>query len=111
LLIWAVGITRDDLREACDACTDSLHDVPEFAPVLVTDLADFAYFSRLGWLVEYLPRISGSGEAFESRKSKYLARLYSKAPALPASAFLATNGSAIDIRRWITTASTSATAA
>lgn len=88
LLIWAVGIDRETLREACDALSGSLHELPGFAPVLVTDVADFAYFSRLGWIVEYMPRLGGHGEAFEDRKLKHVARLYRGAPVLPAIASL-----------------------
>lgn len=86
LLIWAVGTDRETLRNACDALSGRMHELPDFSPVLVTDVADFAYFSRLGWLVEYLPRLSGHGEPFEDRKSKHLARLYRGAPVLPATA-------------------------
>ena len=88
LLIWAVGADREKLREACDGLSRLRDSLPGFAPVLVTDVGDFAYFSRLGWLVEYLPRVAGQGEPYEERKLKYLARLYRGAPVLPVSAGL-----------------------
>jgi hypothetical protein len=88
LLIWAVGIRRDTLREACTGLSERWDSLPGFAPVLITDVADFAFFSRLGWLVEYLPRLAGQGEPYEERKLKYLARLYQGAPVLPVSAGL-----------------------
>ena len=48
------------------------------APVLVTDVADFAHFSRLGWLVEYLPRFHGDAQAqaYRQHKQAYLAWRY-----------------------------------
>jgi hypothetical protein len=91
LLIWAVGTDRETLREACTNLQERWDSFPGYAPVLVTDMADFAFYSRLGWLVEYLPRLAGSGEPYEERKLKYLARLYSGAPVLPLSAGLRTN--------------------
>lgn len=83
VLIWAVGANRDTLREACEQLSGRWDALPGFAPVLITDVADFAFFSRLGWLVEYLPHLTGEGEAYEERKLKYLARLYRGAPVLP----------------------------
>lgn len=101
LVIWAVGTDRDALRAACHAFADLQGDLPGFAPVLVTDVADFAFFSRLGWLVEYLPSLAGEGQPYESRKAKFLSRLYRGAPALPVSALLE-SGSGQEIRRWLT---------
>lgn len=83
LVIWAVGTDRDTLRAACKGFKRMQDVLPEFAPVLITDVADFAFFSRLGWLVEYLPRLRGEGEPYEERKARFLARLYRGAPALP----------------------------
>ena len=100
LLIWALGTDRDTLRAACDEFSRLQGSLPEFAPVLVTDVADFAFFSRLGWLVEYLPRLAGQGEPFEERKLKYVARLYRGAPVLPVSAVLEA-GRESQIRRWL----------
>lgn len=93
LLIWAVGVDRETLRTACNRFTDLEAGSSGFAPVLVTDVADFAFFSRLGWLVEYLPTLPGEGQPYEMRKARFLARLYRGAPALPVSAVL-------ESRRW-----------
>ena len=101
LLIWAVGAHRDMLRDACGGFSCLGHALPEFAPVLITDVADFALFSRLGWLVEYLPRLAGEGEPYEERKVRFLARLYHGAPALPLSAGLEMDSQGDDIRRWL----------
>lgn len=88
LLIWALGTDRDTLRAACRGF-EKLHPaLPEFAPVLVTDVADFAFFSRLGWLVEYVPALSAPADAYAERKRRYLAWRYRDAPALPVSAGL-----------------------
>lgn len=88
LLIWAVGADREAIRRACRGFAEVRTDLSGFAPVLVTDVADFAFFSRLGWLVEYLPTLSGEGQPYEQRKARFLARLYRGAPALPVSAVL-----------------------
>jgi hypothetical protein len=56
--------------------------------VLITPLSDFAFYSRLGWLVEYLPKL-GNDEAYRERKRRYLAWRYRDATALPLSAGLA----------------------
>ena len=88
LLVWAVGTSRETLREACTSLSERWDSLPGFAPVLITDVADFAFFSRLGWLVEYLPRLAGQGEPYEERKLKYLARLYRGAPVIPVTAGL-----------------------
>ena len=101
VVLWAVGTDRQSLRDACRGFAAIFETLPGFAPVLITDVADFAYFSRLGWLVEYLPTVHGTGEAYDKRKAKYLARLYRDAPALPVSAGLAAEESAAEIRRWV----------
>lgn len=101
LVIWAVGADRETLREASGRFAALLDDLPGYAPVLVTDVADFAHFSRLGWLVEYLPVIDGDGEPFESRKTRHLARLYRGSPALPVSVGLVPEMTAQMIRGWI----------
>lgn len=100
LLVWAVGTDKDTLRASCKVLADVLGTVPGFAVVLVTDVADFAFFSRLGWLVEYLPAIAGEGDAYADRKARFLARLYRGAPALPVSAIL-DPGSKEELRGWL----------
>jgi hypothetical protein len=59
--------------------------------VLITNHADFAFYSRLGWLVEYLPNLRGVGEAYDDRKAHYLAWRYQDASVLPLSAGLLTD--------------------
>jgi len=98
MLIWAVGADPETLREACTGLSEQWDSFPGFAPVLITDVADFAFFSRLGWLVEYLPRLTGQGEPYEERKLKYIARLYRGAPVLPVNAGLNTSRE-FDLRR------------
>lgn len=100
-LIWAVGTERGTLREACGGFSRLQGSLPGFVPVLVTDVADFAFFSRLGWLVEYLPRLTGEGEPYEERKARLLARLYHGAPVVPAHAGLENGARAEELRRWL----------
>lgn len=102
VIIWAVGADRDTLRRSARGFSDLFDQLPGLAPVLVTDVADFAYFSRLGWLVEYVPRVGGEGEPFDSRKARFLARLYEGAPALPVSAGLEAASGIAELRRWLT---------
>lgn len=85
LLIWALGTDRDTLRIACQGFQKLHRAIPEFAPVLVTDVADFAFYSRLGWLVEYVPALSAPADRYAERKRRYLAWRYRDAPALPVS--------------------------
>lgn len=87
-VIWALGTDRETLRKACRGFEGLLAGLPGWAPVLVTDIADFAFFSRLGWLVEYVPALTAPAGRYAERKRRYLARRYSDAPALPVSAGL-----------------------
>lgn len=101
ILIWAVGADKGDLRRACSELSGFLKTLPGYAPVLITDQADFAYYSRLGWLVEYLPPLSGEGEDFATRKERFLARLYRGAPAVPVQVGLDLGASDGELRRWL----------
>ncbi len=78
LLIWAVGVgDRERQRAACLELRETLvAQGSSCLPVLLTDCADFAFFSRLGWQVEYLPFLSGEGEDYSARKCRYLAWRY-----------------------------------
>lgn len=87
LLVWAIEIERAALRQACDAIAKRVPS--RFAPVLVTDVADFAYYSRLGWFVEYLPELSGQGPSYRERKRRHIAWRYRDAVSVPVSAGLA----------------------
>jgi hypothetical protein len=86
LLIWAVGVDKDELRSSCEAFMRWLEAAPGWVPVLVTDVADFAWFSRLKWLVEYVPALSGTGPSYRERKQRYLAWRYRDALVVPAAA-------------------------
>lgn len=89
LLIWTIGLSRDELREACAGFSRRLREAKDVVPVLVTDTADFAYFSRLGWLVEYVPCLGGDGHSYADRKRRYLAWRYRDACVVPGAAGLA----------------------
>jgi hypothetical protein len=89
LLIWAPEVERTELRRACEGFSRRLEGNSSLAPVLVTNVADFAYFSRLGWLVEYLPELSGEGQSYGKRKRRYLAWRYRDALIVSVSAGLA----------------------
>ena len=83
VLIWALGADRETLRTACSGYATYLRDRPDRIPVLVTDVADFAFFSRLGWLVEYVPALSAPAGSYAERKRRYLAWRYRDALVLP----------------------------
>lgn len=85
LLIWSDVADKESSRAACIAFQRFLSTHPQYVPVLVTSLADFAFYSRLGWLVEYLPQISGEGQNYTERKRCYLAWRYRHAEAVPLS--------------------------
>lgn len=89
VMIWAPGADRHHLRVACEAFSTRLQGATHLAPVLVTDISDFGFYSRLGWLVEYLPDLSGDGPSLQQRKQAYLAWRYRDACILPLSAGLA----------------------
>ena len=89
LLIWAPGMGRNELRQACEGFSKRLKGNSSLAPVLVTDVADFTYYSRLGWLVEYLPELSGEGKSYQERKLRHLAWRYRDALIVPMTAGLA----------------------
>lgn len=89
VMIWALGADRHQLRAACEGFSKKLQGGDDLAPVLVTDIADFAFYSRLGWLVEYVPSLSGEGPSLQQRKQAYLAWRYRDAWILPLSAGLA----------------------
>jgi hypothetical protein len=88
LVIWALGMDRDTLRAACRNFKMRHAAAADFVPVLVTDVPDFAFFSRLGWLVEYVPSLSAPADAYAERKRRYLAWRYRDALAVHASAGL-----------------------
>jgi hypothetical protein len=104
LLIWAMGADRSSVRAACRRLAEVREALPGFAPVLVTDVADFAVYSRLGWLVEFVPEIAGEGASYRERKMRFLARLYRGAPALPVSAGMELT--ADEILQWAKNAAT-----
>ncbi|WP_175691420.1 hypothetical protein [Burkholderia anthina] len=89
VVIWALGVDRQQLRVACEGFSNKLQGSDHLAPVLVTDIADFAFYSRLGWLVEYVPSLSGEGPSLHERKQAYLAWRYRSARIVPLSAGLA----------------------
>ena len=78
LVFWSGGMGREEARTACMGAKALLQGHPGFVPVLVTDVADFAFYSRLHWLVEYLPRL-GEDMAYYDSKRRYLAWRYRNA--------------------------------
>lgn len=89
VVIWALGVDPAVLRQACHGLARRLQGNSAVAPVLVTDIADFAMYSRLGWLVEYLPELTGTGPSYRERKQRHLAWRYRGAVVLPVAAGLA----------------------
>jgi hypothetical protein len=75
-VIWALGMDRDTLRATCGNLKKMNREAPDLIPILVTDVADFAFFSRLGWLVEYVPALSWPAQRYAERKRRYLAWRY-----------------------------------
>lgn len=89
LVFWNDITDKVEAHAACEMGRALLHDSKDWVPVLVTEHADFAYYSRLSWLVEYLPQVAGketSPEAYVAIKKKYLAFRYRDALHLPLSA-------------------------
>jgi hypothetical protein len=97
VLVWAVGTQPGELRPACRKLKKIFDETIGYAPVLVTDVADFAFYSRLGWLVEYVPDFQGSSDGYARCKQRYLARRYRDAPAVPVAAGLRSDLSVGDL--------------
>lgn len=85
LLIWSDVPDKATSRAACRGLQSLLAVRPAYVPVLVTPLADFAYYSRLGWLVEYLPDLPGESPSYRERKERWLAWRYRDAVVVPLS--------------------------
>jgi hypothetical protein len=100
-LIWALGTDKDTQRRACRGFAELGGALPGFVPVLITDVPDFAFFSRLGWLVEYVPELPGAGRSYAERKAQFIARLYRDAPVLPVGVGLQVDEHADEIRRLV----------
>lgn len=98
LLVWAVGMAETQVPVVCHRVTALQRMLPGLAPVLVTDFPAFSEFSRLRCLVEYLPTLSGSGEPYEERKMRMLARLYSGSLALPIQVLIGTDS---EFEKWV----------
>ncbi len=88
LLIWAEGADPQQIREYCNGFQHLLTGREDLSPVLVTDVTDFAFYSRLGWLVEYLSELSGEGASYRERKHRHLAWRYRDALVVPVAAGL-----------------------
>lgn len=88
LLIICDVASKDTAREACCTFAQLLANHPGVTPVLITQLADFAFYSRLGWLVEYLPELPNGNESYQERKRRHLAWRYRNALIIPLSAGL-----------------------
>ncbi len=73
LLLWSEGLCKEEQRRLCQNVQEYLQEYSEYIPVLVTDMSDFAYFSRLHWLVEYLPKLRMQSDAnYKEQKRAYL---------------------------------------
>ncbi len=77
LLLWSEGLEKDQQRTLCQKVQNYVQKNPEYIPVLVTDIPDFAYFSRLHWLVEYLPKLRvREDKDYAQQKREYIAWRY-----------------------------------
>lgn len=84
VLFWAVGeYEKQDLRLALAGQLERFKSQGGGLGVLVTNIPDFAFYSRLGWLVEYLPTLSGTHESYAQEKLRYLAWRYRGADVVP----------------------------
>ena len=84
VLFWAVGaFDKQELRLDLTAQLERFKSQGGGLGVLVTNVPDFAFYSRLGWLVEYLPELSGTHESYAQEKLRYLAWRYRGADVAP----------------------------
>ena len=89
VLIWALGSSRETIRVASQGFARFAGQPMKFSPVLLTDVADYVFYSRLGWLVEYLPSWRGKLPSYYEQKLAYLAWRYRDAIVVPVAAGLA----------------------
>lgn len=84
VLFWAVdAFDKQALRLALEAQLERFKSQGGGLGVLVTNVPDFAFYSRLGWLVEYIPALSGTHESYAQEKLRYLAWRYRGADVVP----------------------------
>jgi len=84
VLFWAVGeFDKSPLRLELRAQLERFKSEGGGLGVLLTNVPDFAFYSRLGWLVEYLPQLSGTHESYAQEKLRYLAWRYRGADVVP----------------------------
>lgn len=88
VLVWVKKNDSAILRDAC-LNLQRIFVAKNYTPVLVTPLEDFNFYVRLGWLIEYLPRIGGFLSLYRRKKIWYLASRYRDALILPLAAALA----------------------
>ena len=84
MIFWAVGAyDKQDLRLELAAQLGRFKSQGGGLGVLLTNVPDFAFYSRLGWLVEYIPALSGTHESYAQEKLRYLAWRYRGADVVP----------------------------
>lgn len=87
VIFWAVGqCDKETLRLELAAALERLKSQGGGAGVLgvlLTNVPDFAFYSRLGWLVEYLPAESEVFGTYSQKKLRYLAWRYKHAAVVP----------------------------
>lgn len=69
-------------RKACENL-QRIFSEKNFIIVLATPVEDFSFYARLGWLVEYLPRMGNFLSFYRSKKIWYLTLRYKDAVILP----------------------------
>lgn len=83
VILWAVGqCDKETLRLELAAVLERLKSQGGglgVLGVLLTNVPDFAFYSRLGWLVEYLPAESEVFGSYSQKKLRYLAWRYKHA--------------------------------
>ena len=84
VLFWAVGsYDKESLRMALASQLERFKSQGGGLGVLVTNVPGFAFYSRLGWLIEYLPELSGTQASYGQEKLRYLAWRYRGASVVP----------------------------
>lgn len=87
VILWAVGqCDKDTLRLELAAALERFKSQAGgvgVLGVLLTNVPDFAFYSRLGWLVEYLPAESEVFGTYSQKKLRYLAWRYKHADVVP----------------------------
>ena len=76
---------KEKIFKVCTNLKNIFLSLNETSIVLITNYADFHFYSRLGWMIEYLPSALPNSSLYIAQKKQYLAWRYKNSTVLPLS--------------------------